>query len=75
MNREAPIRYAFDQQLVVLGMMAFFITALLTGIWKYRAMLTRSDHHAPVYISIAHTAALHYSFACLVLLKLVELSA
>jgi hypothetical protein len=53
---------------------AFFLTALLSGIWKWRAMLTRPDHRAPYYVDTAHRAALLYSFACLVLERFVELS-
>jgi cation transport ATPase len=64
-----------DVRLVVVATGIFFFTGLLTGAWKYRHMLHRSDHQAPVYVSIAHSAALQYSFACLVLLVFVALSA
>lgn len=52
----------------------FFLTALLLGVWKWRAMLSASDHLAPHYVDTAHRAALLYSFACLVLIHFVELS-
>jgi hypothetical protein len=52
----------------------FFLTALLLGVWKWRAMLRASDHLAPVYVDTAHRAALLYSFACLVLIHFAELS-
>lgn len=58
--------------IVALGL--FFLTALLTGVWKYRHMLTSADHHAPQYVDIAHKAALHYSFAILIVIKLEEVS-
>ncbi len=45
----------------------FFMTALLAGVWKWRAMVTSEDHQAPFYVDTAHRAALLYSFACLVL--------
>ena len=47
----------------------FFLTGLLTGVWKWRAMLTRPTHRAPYYVDTAHRAALLYSFACLVLAR------
>jgi hypothetical protein len=52
----------------------FFLTGLVTGIWKHRAMAASPSHSAPVYVDIAHRAALLYSFASLVLLKFVEAS-
>ncbi len=38
----------------------YFAAALLTGIWKWRAMLASSDGMAHSYVDIAHHAALHY---------------
>jgi len=38
----------------------YFIAALLTGIWKWRAMLGAEDGKAHAYVDIAHHAALHY---------------
>ncbi len=52
----------------------FFLTALLLGVWKWRAMLRASDHLAPHYVDTAHRGALLYSFACLVLIHFAELS-
>ncbi len=54
----------------------FFLSGLLTGVWKYlgiRATET-GEARAPVYVDIAHRASLLYAFACLVLAKFVELS-
>lgn len=45
----------------------FFMVGLATGVWKYRHMLTSDDHRAPVYVDIAHRAALMYAFASLLL--------
>ena len=53
---------------------SFFLTGLLTGIWKHAEMLKGPTHQAPVYVDIAHRAALLYSFAALVIAKFVELS-
>jgi hypothetical protein len=52
----------------------FFLTALMTGIWKHSAMMKSPTHLAPAYVDIAHRASLLYSFACLVLMKFIELS-
>ncbi len=38
----------------------YFLAALLTGVWKWRAMLAASDGLAHKYVDIAHHAALHY---------------
>ena len=52
----------------------FFWTALASGVWKWRAMVSSPEHRAPFYVDTAHRAALLYSFACLVLARFVELS-
>ncbi len=38
----------------------YFIAALMTGVWKWRAMLGARDGQAHSYIDTAHHAALHY---------------
>jgi succinate dehydrogenase hydrophobic anchor subunit len=53
---------------------AFLLLGLATGVWKYRRIMRSPDHRAPVYVDIAHRAALLYSFAALVMMKLVEYS-
>lgn len=50
----------------------FLLLGMLIGIIKYRGMLTNSSHTAPVYIDIAHRAAFMYSFAMLVIARLLE---
>jgi len=60
--------------LAVLGSGLFFMTGLLTGVWKYRSIITSADAKAPVYVDICHRAALMYSFACLVLAEFARLS-
>jgi hypothetical protein len=52
----------------------FLLAGMLSGIWKYRSMMTTPDHSAPVYVDIAHRASLLYSFAALVMAKLLEYS-
>lgn len=50
----------------------FLMTGLLSGILKYRRIMTSPRHRAPVYVDIAHRASLLYSFAALVISKLLE---
>lgn len=50
----------------------FLLTGMLIGIIKWRRMLQSETHTAPVYIDIAHRAAFLYSFAMLVVAKLLE---
>ena len=45
----------------------FFMTGLLTGIWKYRHIARSADATAPVYVDIAHRSSLMYAFAALLL--------
>lgn len=45
----------------------FFMTGLLTGIWKYMHMARSEDASSPVYVDIAHRSSLLYSFAALLL--------
>ena len=53
---------------------AFFMIGLITGVWKYRGMITSIDGQAPTYVDICHRAALMYAFACLVLAEFTRLS-
>ena len=50
------------------------LIGMLVGIVKHQRMLTSDDHTAPAYIDIAHRAAFLYSFAMLVIAKLLEYS-
>jgi hypothetical protein len=56
---------AADLALLACG--ALFLTGLVTGVWKYRAMITSAEGVAPLYVDVCHRAALMYAFACLVL--------
>jgi len=61
-------------KLTLIASGVFFLTGLLTGIWKYITIVKSEGHDAPRYISVSHQASLHYAFAALVLLKLLEFS-
>ncbi len=58
---------SFAQQISLTFAFVFFLTGLLTGIWKYLHMARSPDATAPVYVDIAHRSALLYSFAALLL--------
>jgi hypothetical protein len=53
---------------------AFLLVGMLLGVVKYRRIMSSAEHRAPVYIDIAHRAALLYSFAALVIARLLEYS-
>ncbi len=48
---------------------------LLFGAWKYACMARSENAQAPVYVDIAHRAALLYAFACVLLAQLCSQSA
>lgn len=52
----------------------FLLLGMLTGVWKYGKIMSSPDHRAPVYVDIAHRASFFYSFASLVIAKLIEFS-
>lgn len=52
----------------------FLLVGMLTGVWKYRRIMTSAEHKAPIYVDIAHRASLLYAFACLVISRLAEFS-
>lgn len=50
------------------------LIGMLIGILKHQQMLKSVEHTAPAYTDIAHRAAFLYSFAMLVIAKLLEYS-
>ena len=53
---------------------AFLLAGMLLGVVKYRRIMSSTAHRAPVYIDIAHRAAFLYSFAAVVIARLLEFS-
>lgn len=53
---------------------AFLLAGMLLGVVKYRRTMTSPQHRAPVYIDTAHRASFLYSFASLVIARLLEFS-
>jgi hypothetical protein len=54
---------------------AFFFFGLLFGVWKYVCMARSAEAQSPVYVDIAHRAALLYAFACMLVAQLCVASA
>lgn len=50
----------------------YLLAGMLIGIVKFRKTMRSTEHRSPVYIDIAHRAALLYSFAALVIARLLE---
>lgn len=58
----------------VLGAGIFLVVGLLTGIWKYIAIMQSDKARAPYYVDIAHRASLLYASAALILAGLAYFS-
>lgn len=52
----------------------FLFVGMVGGVLKYHGIMTSPSHRAHPYIDVAHRAALLYSFAALVMAKLLEYS-
>lgn len=61
--------------LAILSAGIFFLSGLLTGIWKYLAMMSNDNARAPYYVDIAHRTSLMYAFSALLLAVFAWLSA
>ncbi|MDB5972145.1 MAG: hypothetical protein JWQ90_4595 [Hydrocarboniphaga sp.] len=73
MTAESLTEPAVRLALVAAGV--FFLSGLLTGVWKYGHIATSTRAAAPAYVDIAHRASLMYSFAALLLAVFASLSA
>ncbi|MDX1458167.1 MAG: hypothetical protein R3276_11320 [Marinobacter sp.] len=62
------------EKLCITAAFVFFMTGLLTGIWKYRCMATSANASAPVYVNVAHRSSLMYAFSALLLAYFAGLS-
>lgn len=52
----------------------FFMSGLLTGLWKYACIARSEQAVAPVYVDIAHRTSLMYAFSALLLREFVPYS-
>ncbi|MBQ0833024.1 hypothetical protein [Marinobacter sp.] len=55
------------EKLCLTAAFIFFMTGLITGIWKYWCMANSPKAAAPRYVDIAHRSSLMYSFAAVLL--------
>jgi hypothetical protein len=62
------------ETLCLLAAGIFFLSALLTGVWKYRCMVTSPEAQAPYYVDISHRTSLMYAFSALLLREFVPYS-
>lgn len=62
------------ESLSILAAGIFFLTGLLTGIWKYQQIMYSEKGEAHPYVDICHRTSLLYSFAAILLAKFVEIS-
>ena len=62
------------ERIALLGSGVYFLIGLLTGVWKYREIMSSPTGQAHPYVDILHRAALMYAFASLVVWKFAELS-
>src|SRR3546814_17685469 len=53
----------------------FFMSGLLTGVWKYAHIAQRAAARAPAYVDISHRASLMYAFAALLIAQFAQISA
>ena len=66
-NPESERNMSLAEKLCISAAFLFFMTGLLTGIWKYWCMATSPKAAAPRYVDIAHRSSLMYSFAAVLL--------
>jgi len=64
---------AVDLALAACG--GFFLTGMLTGVWKYRCIMRSPEAQAPVYVDICHRTSLMYAFSALILAEFAGRSA
>lgn len=62
------------ETLCLLAAGIFFLSGLLTGLWKYLCIARSPDATSPVYVDIAHRSSLLYSFSALLLREFVPYS-
>ena len=62
-------------KLCIVASGVFFLGGLLTGAWKYFEIARSPKATSPVYVDLAHRAALLYSFASLLLAVFAHYSA
>lgn len=62
------------ESLAVVSAGVFFLTGLITGVWKYKQIMESENSQAHPYVDICHRSSLLYAFAAILLAKFVEIS-
>lgn len=60
--------------LAILSAGVFFLSGLLTGVWKYVAIMQSPKARAPYYVDIAHRTSLMYAFSAMLVAVFAYLS-
>ena len=63
-----------SEAIAIIAAGVFFLSGLLTGVWKYLQIKSSDSATAHPYVDIAHRASLLYSFAALLLARFCEIS-
>jgi hypothetical protein len=63
-----------SEDLAIISAGVFFLTGLITGVWKYQQIMTSEKAQAHPYVDICHRASLLYAFAAILLVKFAEVS-
>jgi hypothetical protein len=54
-----------SMKIALLFSSVYFMTGLVTGVWKYRCIRKSKERTAPLYVNMAHRSSFTYSFAAL----------
>ncbi|HOD13909.1 MAG TPA: hypothetical protein PK307_00785 [Spirochaetota bacterium] len=54
-----------SMKIALLFSSVYFMTGLVTGVWKYRCIRKSKERTAPFYVNVAHRSSFTYSFAAL----------
>ena len=57
------------ESLAIVSAGAFFLTGLITGVWKYKKIMASENGQAHPYEDICHRSSLMYAFAAILLAK------
>jgi hypothetical protein len=62
------------EDLAIISAGVFFLTGLVTGVWKYQQIMKSENGSAHPYVDICHRASLLYAFAAILLANFAEVS-
>jgi len=62
------------ESIAIIAAGLFFLTGLVTGVWKYLQIRDSADGQAHPYVDVCHRASLLYAFASMLLARFAEIS-